>query len=684
MTRKEIVDAFNTLTIEERKAYLAELKNESPSQYKKFVKDLNDIAIQDYWDNERELIKKGKGTRNWTKKQQQIILNIGPNGEELKHAKPATIDGKADGKALEGQHMYSKATYPEFAGDYHNIQPLTFNEHRGGAHNGNTRLNQTHGYYDELNGTMYNFTTGGVDNGFPPVTNLTELCDEVKELGLYNSNWEDRFEAMFPGFKDLDPKQKTMLQRLESFRELSGDTGSFADYIIKNSMDNSYNKNAYVSDLSWKSVDLIDFDSLNIDSKFKDLVKASDLDEISSRKIKQLVYQLEVKKVDPKSIDMDSLFKDCNRSSSIFETFRQMQANDVAEFTAREVKNDNGKYMLKGSITILSPKDLGIDSWLAKQKANLVKVMRDNPRLGEIFGKGGTYVFTALDLVDFADVCGDIYLGIKNNNMTEEEAGERLFSWSCATLCSEIGAEGGAAIGAAIGSLVVPPLGTIAGGLIGGLAGGTLGYVFGKWFGENFYGDIYSASFNFWDSLLSDGHHLLEGSSGNDVFNYTHGENGSESIREVFSNPDDTDITFNIEAKGENDYVAGYQNEDTLIGGSGSDVLIGAGGDDTIFGDEYEHNFKAESDEIGYDDIIYGGSGNDYIRGGAGNDVIYGDGIKSQAEISDKDIFRMPELGSDDKWMEREGLFEVFNPYSDLDETFDDTIYGVLFVCFGL
>ena len=76
MTRKETVDAFNSLSIEERKLFLDSLKKESKAQYDKFVKDLNDIAIQDFWDHERELIKKGYGTRNWTTGQQQIILRI--------------------------------------------------------------------------------------------------------------------------------------------------------------------------------------------------------------------------------------------------------------------------------------------------------------------------------------------------------------------------------------------------------------------------------------------------------------------------------------------------------------------------------------------------------------------------------------------------------------------------------
>lgn len=66
MTRKEITDAFNSLSLDARKEYLEALKAESKTQYDKFIKDLGDQAVQDFWDNERELIKQGKGTRNWT------------------------------------------------------------------------------------------------------------------------------------------------------------------------------------------------------------------------------------------------------------------------------------------------------------------------------------------------------------------------------------------------------------------------------------------------------------------------------------------------------------------------------------------------------------------------------------------------------------------------------------------
>lgn len=66
MTRKEMADAFNSLDIAQRKQYLQTL---SESEYDKFIKDLGDQAVQDFWDNERELIKQGKGTRDWTVEQ---------------------------------------------------------------------------------------------------------------------------------------------------------------------------------------------------------------------------------------------------------------------------------------------------------------------------------------------------------------------------------------------------------------------------------------------------------------------------------------------------------------------------------------------------------------------------------------------------------------------------------------
>ena len=91
MTRKEITDAFNSLSLDARKEYFEALKAESKTQYDKFIKDLGDQAVQDFWDNERELIKQGKGTRDWTIEQQQTIMNMGKNGEELTHNRTAQM-----------------------------------------------------------------------------------------------------------------------------------------------------------------------------------------------------------------------------------------------------------------------------------------------------------------------------------------------------------------------------------------------------------------------------------------------------------------------------------------------------------------------------------------------------------------------------------------------------------------
>lgn len=80
-------------------------------------------AIRKVWEREQELVKEGKGTRDWTKEQQQDILD--PD------------KGKAyddQGRAFEGQHMKSAAEYPEYQGDPNNIQFLTREEHLE-AHN---------------------------------------------------------------------------------------------------------------------------------------------------------------------------------------------------------------------------------------------------------------------------------------------------------------------------------------------------------------------------------------------------------------------------------------------------------------------------------------------------------------------------------------------------------------------
>lgn len=116
-------------------------------------------AIRLAWEREQALVAEGKGTRDWTKEQQQDILD--PD------------KGKAyddNGRAFEGQHMKSAAEYPEYQGDPDNIQFLTREEHLE-AHKGSWQ-NPTNWYY---NPDTKEFVDFGENKPIPcEVLNLSE------------------------------------------------------------------------------------------------------------------------------------------------------------------------------------------------------------------------------------------------------------------------------------------------------------------------------------------------------------------------------------------------------------------------------------------------------------------------------------------------------------------------------
>ena len=66
-------------------------------------------AILAAWNKEQELVQEGKGTREWTPKQQQDILEKGKAYDD-------------DGVAFQGQHMKSAEMYPEYQGEPGNIR----------------------------------------------------------------------------------------------------------------------------------------------------------------------------------------------------------------------------------------------------------------------------------------------------------------------------------------------------------------------------------------------------------------------------------------------------------------------------------------------------------------------------------------------------------------------------------
>ncbi len=106
-------------------------------------------AIRQAWEKEQQLVREGKGTRDWTKEQQQDILD--PD------------KGKAyddQGRAFEGQHMKSAAKYPEYQGDPNNIQFLTKEEHLE-AHKGSWQ-NPTNWYYYPITKEFHDFGDGEI------------------------------------------------------------------------------------------------------------------------------------------------------------------------------------------------------------------------------------------------------------------------------------------------------------------------------------------------------------------------------------------------------------------------------------------------------------------------------------------------------------------------------------------
>ena len=99
-------------------------------------------AVLAAWEKEKELVKNGKGTRDWTPEQQKDILTKGKAYDE-------------NGFAFEGQHMRSVEKYPEYQGEPANIQFLTRSEHLE-AHDGNWQ-NPTNWYFDPVTKEKWHF-----------------------------------------------------------------------------------------------------------------------------------------------------------------------------------------------------------------------------------------------------------------------------------------------------------------------------------------------------------------------------------------------------------------------------------------------------------------------------------------------------------------------------------------------
>lgn len=118
-------------------------------------------AVAEAWKNEKSLVLDGRGTRDWSQKEQGEII----------------AKGKA--KGYQGHHMKSVDGHNSKAGDSSNIQFLTRSEHLA-AHKGNYH-NNTNGCYDPSTGKMHDF---GRNKAYIESKNLSKPLSESQKMLL--------------------------------------------------------------------------------------------------------------------------------------------------------------------------------------------------------------------------------------------------------------------------------------------------------------------------------------------------------------------------------------------------------------------------------------------------------------------------------------------------------------------
>ncbi len=107
------------------------------AEEKRQLTNARQTAVRNAWKNEKGLVAKGQGTRDWSRKEQQELIKRGAV------------------KGYEGHHMKSVSKYPKYAGDPRNIQFLNEKEHLK-AHQGDYH-SPTNGYYNPKTGRMHKF-----------------------------------------------------------------------------------------------------------------------------------------------------------------------------------------------------------------------------------------------------------------------------------------------------------------------------------------------------------------------------------------------------------------------------------------------------------------------------------------------------------------------------------------------
>lgn len=186
-------------------------------------------AIRIAWNNEQELVREGKGTRDWTPQQQQDILDRGRAYDET-------------GRAFEGHHMKSVSAYPEYQGDPNNIQFLSRNEHVR-AHFDDVH-NPTNGYYNPETGETKDF-----GNNQPEPCKRIELSESINNVKLDSSSTK----------KTIEERVESKAQKRNNennAREHQKSDGSFLTHTVNKAFD-IYDKYSHIIKLAAKTIGVL-------------------------------------------------------------------------------------------------------------------------------------------------------------------------------------------------------------------------------------------------------------------------------------------------------------------------------------------------------------------------------------------------------------------------------------------
>ena len=162
-------------------------------------------AVLEAWKHEQQLVDEGKGTYEWTREQQQSIHDVGIAYDE-------------NGYAFQGHHMLSVEKYPEYQGDYKNIQFLSKDDHLK-AHNG-WYGNPTNWYYDPKTGDKELFEEGQYrpctiiylkDPVFPPKDEISDHTEPTDNTIMVEAETE-------PKKKDIN---ETISEKKDNCREIT-------------------------------------------------------------------------------------------------------------------------------------------------------------------------------------------------------------------------------------------------------------------------------------------------------------------------------------------------------------------------------------------------------------------------------------------------------------------------------